>query len=270
MKVTPEDGSTPAVVFSCACHAVIVYGYAYKAISADYPGATRKLLREALGGKAHLQFVQGFAGDIRPRVLADVEQARFRGSKPGDAEKAARALSQAILSALKGPGERVQLHLAGASDRAFLPRDTPPPRERYERMRENAAAEKNEYRQAVAAYWLSRYDRGEGFARGDAWALGLIRLGTNQWVVHSSGEPCVEWRPKMSQWLAPRRIVTWGYSQEAKAYLPTESMLPEGGYEVIDSNQGRENTPAPFAKGIERAVRESLLRQLAFIQAQPD
>jgi hypothetical protein len=61
-------------------------------------------------------------------------------------------------------------------------------------------------------------------------------------------------------------IVSWGYSQEAKSYLPTEAMLPEGGYEVLESNQGRENTPAPFAPGIEQAVRDSLRRQLAFIR----
>ena len=99
---------------------------------------------------------------------------------------------------------------------------------------------------------------------------GLIRLAENQWIVYSGGEPCIEWRAKISQWLAPRRIVAWGYSQEARAYLPTETMLPEGGYEVLESNLNRESTPAPFAPGIERAVRESLLRQLAFIAAKPD
>ena len=53
----------------------------------------------------------------------------------------------------------------------------------------------------------------------------------------------------------------------AALILPIESMLPEGGYEVLESNQNRENSPAPFAPGIERAMRESLLRQLAFIQS---
>lgn len=266
MRLTPDNGGAPAVVFSCACHAVIVYGYAYTAFSADYPGATRKLLREALGGKAHAQFVQGFAGDIRPRVVADVEQNRFRKPTPADLQRAARDLSNAILAAMKTPGEKLSLDIAGAGDRPFLPRDKAPPRERFERMRANALAETNAYRLAVADYWLKRYDSSEGFARGDAWSLGLIRLAENQWIVHSGGEPCIEWRAKMAQWLAPRKIATWGYCQEARAYLPTESLLPEGGYEVLESNQGRENSPAPFAPGIERLVRESLLRQLAYIQ----
>ena len=270
MKLTPENGGPPAVVFSCACHAVIVYGYAYTAISADFPGAARRLLREALGPGSHAQFVQGFAGDIRPRALADLEGGRFRKSKPADLEQAGRALSGAALAALESPGEALSLDLAGAADHPFLPRDKPPPRERYEKMRANALAETNAYRLAVADYWLKRYDSGEGFARGDAWSLGLIRLAENQWIVHSGGEPCIAWHAKISQWLTPRNIVTWAYSQEAKSYLPTESMLPEGGYEVLESNQVRESTPAPFAPGIERAVHESLLRQLAFIQAKAE
>jgi neutral ceramidase len=267
MKLTPSSGGAPAVVFSCACHPVIVYGYAYTAISADFPGAARRVLREALGPKAHAQFAQGFAGDSRPRILGDLEGRRFRKSKPADLEEAGRGLAGAVLAALKAPGEKLSLQIAGAEDRPFLPRDKPPPRERYEKMRANALAETNAYRLAVADYWLKRYDSGEGFARGDAWSLGLIRLAEKQWIVHSGGEPCIEWRAKMSEWLAPRRIVTWGYSQEARTYLPTEAMLREGGYEVLESNLGRENSPAAFAPGIEEAVRESLRRQLAFIEA---
>jgi len=70
----------------------------------------------------------------------------------------------------------------------------------------------------------------------------------------------------MDKWLAPMKIVTWGYSQEAKSYLPTEELLPEGGYEVLESNQARASTPAPYAQGIERAIRESLRSQLRTIQ----
>ncbi len=194
MKLTPERSGVPAVVFSYACHPVIVYGYAYTALSADFPGAARRLLRESLGPKAHAQFAQGFAGNIRPRMLAAQEGGRFRKSKPADLEQAGRELSGAVLAALETPGAALSLDIAGAADRPFLPRDKPPPRERYEKMRANALADTNAYRLAVSDYWLKRYETGEGFARGDAWSLGLIRLASNQWVVYSSGEPCVEWR----------------------------------------------------------------------------
>ena len=266
MKLTPETGPS-AVVFSYACHPVIVYGYANAAISADFPGVARNAIRESVGPQTHVQFVQGFAGNIRPRVTADLEKGVFRASKPADLEKAGKDLADAVLGAIKSNGETLSLNIAAAADRPFLPRDKPPPRATYEKMREEALATTNVFHIAVSDYWLKRYDSGEGFARGDAWSLGLIRLDENQWIVHSGGEPCAEWRPKIAEWLSPLKIVTFGYSQEAKSYLPTESMLPEGGYEVLVSNQARASTPAPYAPGIEAAIRESLMRQLAFIRA---
>ena len=267
LKLTPTNAQPPAVIFSYACHPVIVYGYAYSAISADFPGATRKVLRERLGSGIHAQFVQGFAGDIRPRVVADLEQGRFRASKPADLQQVGNDLADAILAALKSPGEPLAMNFAAAADRPFLPRGEPPPREYYDKMRTNALATTNEFLLSVSDYWLKRYDSGQGFARGDAWSLGLIRLAENQWIVHSAGEPVIEWRAKIAQWLAPLNIVPFGYSQEAKSYLPIEAQLPQGGYEVLDSNRARASTPAPYTNGIESAIRDSLLAQLASIQA---
>ncbi len=266
LKLTPAEGKAPAVIFSYACHAVIAYGYEYSAISADYPGVTRSVLHEALGKEAHAQFVQGFAGDIRPRAVADLERGVFRKATPADLQKAGNDLAQSILDAMKKPGRSLSLNFFGTSDRPFLPRDKAPPRETYEKMQAEARGKNDKFHLGVSAYWLKRYDANEGFAKGDPWALGLIRLSDDQWIVHSSGEPVIEWRPKMAEWLAPLNIVTFGYSQEGRAYLPTEKLLPELGYEVLDSNVARANTPAPFAPGIERSVKDSLLRQVAFMR----
>ncbi|EEF59385.1 hypothetical protein [Pedosphaera parvula] len=264
MKLTPTNGKAPALVFSYSCHPVIVYEYAGSAISADFPGVTRNTLREKLGKDLHCQFIQGTAGDMRPRILADLQKKRFRAPKPEDLQQAGHDLADDVMATLKTSGTKLNLNLAGTMDRPFLPRDKPPGKEIYEAM---AKEEKSKYRQAVAAYWLPRYESGDGFSRGDAWPLGLIRLADNQWVVYSGGEPCAEWVPKITQWLAPRHLVVWGYSQESISYLPTEEMLAAGGYEVHESNHTRSTTPAAFAPGINEAARQSLLRQAAFIEA---
>lgn len=266
MKVSPTDGSPAAVIFSYACHPVLVYGYAFSGVSADFPGVARNAIRDALGSETHAQFVQGFAGNIRPRVVADLKNNRFRGSKLADVETAGHSLADTVLAALKADGRTLTLHFAGSVDHPFLPRGEPPPKSRYEDMHANAVATTNKWQIAFTEYWLKRYATGEGFAKGDPWALGLTRISDDMWIVHSSGEPCAEWRAKIDSWLAPLKLVTFGYS-ESNSYLPTESMLPEGGYEVLDSNQARASTPAPFAPGIEAAVRDSLVRQLAFIKA---
>ncbi len=266
MKLSPTNGVDPALVFSYACHPVIVYGYNFSAISADFPGVARNVLREKLG-KVHTQFVQGLAGDVRPRVVADLKNKRFRTSTPDDLQKAGKDLADDVLSALRKNGEILTLNIAGAGGRPFLPRDKPPAREFYENMGSDAAAKTNKFLTAVSEYWLARYDSGYGFSKGDAWPVGLIRLAENQWICYFGGEPCVEWRAKISQWLAGKKFVPWGYCQEGVGYLPTAEMLPEGGYEVSESNRARASTPAQLAPGIDDAVRESFLRQLSFIEA---
>src|SRR5262245_53363594 len=101
LKLTATDGSPPAVVFSYACHAVIAYGFEYAAISADFPGVARRVLRESLGAGAHAQFVQGFAGNIRPRSVADVEKGVFRKATPADLERTGTELAKAVLDSMK-------------------------------------------------------------------------------------------------------------------------------------------------------------------------
>lgn len=291
MKVTPTDGSSPALVFSYACHPVIVYGFAGSVISADFPGVTRNILREKLGA-AQVQFVQGTAGNVRPRVTANLENNTFRSGGTTNLYVAGRQLADDVLAALHpvsrssrrpeaqtasdagspslltpaatAAGRRLVLNLAAAADRPFLPRDNPPPRTIYENMAKDAPGE---FRRGVAAYWLARYDSGQGFAKGDPWPVGLVRLAEDEWICCFAGEPCVEWAPKVKQWLDGRNVFVWGYAQQGLTYLPTEALLPEGGYEVDECNYARAQSPARFAPGIEDAVRRSLKQQLAFIEA---
>ncbi len=265
MKVSPLDGTKPAVVFSYACHPVIVYGYAGSVISADFPGVTRNILRDKLGA-AQVQFVQGTAGNVRPRATANLTNDTFHSA--GGATillTAGTQLANDVLAAMSpSRGRSLTLHFAAAADRPFLPRDNPPPRSLYETMAKDA---QSEFRRNAAAYWLARYDSGEGFAKGDPWPVGLVRLAADEWICCFAGEPCVEWAPKVKAWLGGRNVFVWGYSQQGLTYLPTEALLPEGGYEVDECNHTRAQSPARFAPGIEAAVRQSLLRQLAFIEA---
>ena len=266
LKLTPvKSKRPPAILFSYACHPVIVYGYNYAGISADFPGVTRNVLQEALGAGAHVQFVQGVAGNVRPRVLADPEKKRFRTAKAEDCLQAGSELARDVLTALDKQGETLSLRLSAASDRPLLRRDSPPSMDTYEKL----AADKNPELQSVGNYWLARYESGEGFSKGEPWPVGLIRLSDSHWIVHMAGEPVVEWREKIAGWLAPRKVVAWGYSQESLTYLPTDELLPEGGYEVLESNRARASSPAPFAPGINETIRSSLQRQLRFIEASP-
>ncbi len=264
MKLTPTDGQPPTVVFSYACHPVIVYGSSPQGISADFPGLTRKLLREKLGAQWHFQFIQGLAGDVRPKATADLEHNRFGGTPATESlPKAANELTRDILATLEHKSKILDLNLAGQFDHPLLPKDNPPPRSNYE---ESLKAAKTKSQKAVAEYWLKRYDTGLGFSKGDPWEAGVIRLADNQWVCCLAGEPCVEWGPKITQWLAPQDVVMWGYCQESITYLPTDEMLPEYGYEVLDCNHARNSSPARFAPRLNETIRQCLLHELATIK----
>ena len=62
-------------------------GFSLAVKSADFPGVAREVLREKLGRKVHTQFVQGLAGDVRPRAVADLANNRFRAATPDDLKK---------------------------------------------------------------------------------------------------------------------------------------------------------------------------------------
>src|ERR1041385_4170927 len=114
LKLTPDHGKAPAVIFSYACHPVIVYGYAFSAISADFPGVARKTIKEGLGPGTHAQFVQGFAGNIRPRITADLENNRFRAPKPDDLQQAGKELGDQVMAAMKRSGQILKSDLGGS------------------------------------------------------------------------------------------------------------------------------------------------------------
>ncbi|MDQ6632210.1 MAG: DUF126 domain-containing protein, partial [Verrucomicrobiota bacterium] len=169
MKLTPQNKKPAALIFSYACHPVIVYGYAIAGISADFPGVTRTVLREKIGAQIHVQFVQGLAGDVRPRALADLKNNRFRTATPEDLQSAGTQLANDILAALKNKSEILSLNLAGAGDRPFLRRGQPPPKEIYEKMKAEAVAKTNQFHLAVSEFWLKNYTAQKGFAKGDPW-----------------------------------------------------------------------------------------------------
>jgi neutral ceramidase len=256
VDVVADDGGR-CVVFSYGCHAVIAYGFAYDAISADYPGAARRQIEEALGGGVHCQFVQGLAGDVRPRVLADLEQGRFRKATPADLEQAGRELAGAVVGALAGAGEPLELELraAGGWFQAVRDVDALPPLAHWQAMAER---EEELYRN-VGRYWAAFFEAGWPAVRATPWEVGLLQLTRERRIAWLAGEVVAEWGPHLRRWLDDEDLIVWGYCQDLPGYLPTDELLPEGGYEVAQSNLNCQTGPAPLAAGVNEAVRARVL-----------
>jgi hypothetical protein len=262
LRLDSPGGEPRGVLFSYACHPVTVYGCARRGISADYPGAARRELRAALGRGVHVQFFQGAAGNIRPRVAADLTALKFRPGTLADKDTVGRQLATGVLDAFKSEGRTLSLEIAAAMTRIDLARDTPPARSVYERI----AASGRDHQAAAARYWLEQYDKGGPTQKTVSWTLGVIRLAPDQWICYFSGEPVVQWVSYARQWFGDRPVVVFGYTQEAFGYLPVDEILKDGGYEVVASNLYRVGNPAPFAPGLNEAVKKGVLALVAAIE----
>lgn len=261
-----KTSSERCVLFSHGCHPVIVYGFHWTALSSDWPGRSRELLKERFGETVHFQFFQGLAGNIRPRVLADFENRRFREPVPDDLESAAREFSQDLSLSLAQEGEVLSLDIAAAQSTFVARRAAPPPREYWEESANSPDAD--EVQQELSRYWLSRYEEGAiPPNRSQPWPLGLIRFAPGFVLVHLAGEPLCEWYELFQKALPGQRIVALGYTDSAAGYLPTDALLKEGGYEVERSAPFSKTGPGKLLPGLDAAV-ESTLRQLnSFIAA---
>ncbi len=247
-----------ALVFSYGCHPVIVYGYSWDGISAGYPGATRRVLRSHLDDAVHCQFLQGLAGNVRPRILADLERGQFRKSTPDDVDAVAVELAGDVLDALGHPGDRVDLALQAAAGWVHPRRaaDQVPQLAHWQEM----AARDDELSRNVGSYWAARIGSGSALARVVPLQIGLLEIAPGQRIAWFNTEAVAEWLPALRTWLEDPSLTVWGYCQDVGTYLPTDALLPEGGYEVVDAPRSDPYGPMPLANGIDVTVRSGFER----------
>jgi neutral ceramidase len=250
-----------AILFSHACHPVMVYGFAWSSISAEWPGQARIALRQSLGQDVHCQFFQGMAGNIRPRIMADLEKGVFRKASHEDVITTGQNIARDIVSLIEKPGDSIDLKLASIISSFTVTRDEDamPPASHWE-ARLNA---EDEAPREAARYWLHRMSP-EGIPPYPTtpWPVGLIQISPNHLIVWMGGEPVAEWRDVISKALPGQSITAWGYTHDSNGYLVTDALLPEGGYEVHGtwlSNQ----SPAPLKAGLDAAGAAAFRRMYA-------
>ena len=237
------------LVFSVGCHPVIVYGYAWQAISADYPGACRRALKQRLGGKIHCQFFQGLAGNVRPRILADHTSGVFRKSNADDHINAGQKLAEDILSSISVSGEILDLQLQSRAGWVSARRD--PSKVNPLQAWQDMAKSDDELTRNVGQYWADRMEQDLSLAQVSPMEVGILRLSQKHAIAWISAEAVAEWMPLIRSINPKLNFIVWGYCQFVPTYLPTDALLAEGGYEVINANMYEVNGPGPFAQGLE-------------------
>jgi hypothetical protein len=256
LDLVSETGQ--AIVYSYGCHPVLVYGFAWNSLSADYVGVSRRELARNLGEQTHCQFIQGLAGNVRPRIVADFETNTFRKSTPGDVQRTGTVLANDVLTALKEPADEFELNLKAVASRILLAQDREqvPPLEFWRKLsRSDDELERN-----LGVYWGARLDKGLPPVNAVLFEIGLLQLADGHDIAWMGGEPMAEWQSVLRCSLQDEALTVWGYCQDVPCYLPTDSLLSEGGYEVATSRWYNKDGPAPFLVGLDTEVSRQFQR----------
>jgi len=193
-----------AVLWSYACDPV---GFpARTKVSADFPGVVRRALRDAHGAELPVLFLQGFAGDVRPR-------------ETGATTRFARRLVELVVGPLFAPFSTAQYAAwaGGLADRVVGVAKG------ALRTRRPVAPVCRRERTALSALVA-------GATAGRDVTFQRVSLDPGLHLVAVSAAPVTAYGAALRR-LCPGAVLPVGYIDSVFGYLPTAPMLGERGYE---------------------------------------
>ena len=219
---SPQDGKLVAVLFEHAAHPVIVpNGSAL--ISADYPGAAVKRVREKLGEEVITLFGQGCGGNINGFPLRTTHE---------NAEAAGQKLGDAVLAAIKTEEPIEADDLKVKSAQSFLPTHQLPSEELWEKLAEKHTEEPHRMKQLHGIKQL--LDRGAQPLprRFDAYA---VMLGDEWCLVTMPYEMFCQYELWVDENAPFEHNMTFGYTNGGRDYIAVDeawALDEKAGYEA--------------------------------------
>ncbi|GAB2779080.1 hypothetical protein GCM10027275_23260 [Rhabdobacter roseus] len=240
LKVLGAKGELKAVAFGYACHPVVLDLYQW---SGDYVGFAQLELEKAHPGTLAM-FFQGAAGDQNPLPRHTVPLARQYG----------RELAAAVERVLEDPMRPLAPTLAMAYSEVDLALAKAPTEEELTQL---ASSTSVEYYKRWANRMRTNLKKGETFQTNYPYPIQVWRLG-DQPLVSLGGEVVVEYAIKIKQLLGPGTFVM-AYSNDVMGYIPSATVLQEGGYEGATS-QMVYGLPAPWQASIEATILAEIVK----------
>lgn len=243
LAVHDADDRLQAVVCGYACHATVLSFYQW---SGDWPGFAQRAIE-----KAHPEAVgmvwAGCGADQNPLPRRQVELAQQYGQR----------LAAAVDIVLQQPMRGVAGTLAARAAEVDLPLARLPSREELgQTLKSN-----NRYEVNRARFLLEQLDRDGKLAATYPYSVQVWQLGTGPTWAFLAGEVVVDYSLRLKAELGPGTWVA-AYSNDVPAYIPSERVLREGGYEGA-SAMVYYGLPSPWAAGVENRVVGEVVRQAA-------
>ncbi len=233
IKVLDSKGNVKAIAFAYACHPTTLDGYQW---SGDYVSFAQEELEKAYPNATAL-FFQGAGADQNPLPRRSVALARQYG----------RELSAAVQRVMEEDMLPLEAKLTTAYEEIDLALADGPTDEKLSEMANSPVV----YYQRWAKRMLAKKEKGEPFARSSPYPIQVWSLGS-QSIVALGGELLVEYAIKIKQLYGERTFV-FGYSNFVMGYIPSATVLREGGYEG-ETSQMVYGQPAPWHSSIETNI----------------
>ncbi|AQG78221.1 neutral/alkaline non-lysosomal ceramidase N-terminal domain-containing protein [Spirosoma montaniterrae] len=244
LKVLDKTGRLKALTFGYACHPTVLDLYQ---CSGDYAGFAQLELEQAYPGVTAL-FFQGTAGDLNPLPRRTIPLAQQYG----------RELAAAVQRIVDEPMRLLSPTLKTAYTEIDLPFAPLP----TDAELINLMASKEGYVQRWATRMQVARKRNEPVRSSYPYPVQLWQIG-NQLLISLGGEVVVEYALEIKKRLG-HNVFVMGYSNDVMGYIPSETVLREGGYEG-DSSQMVYGLPGRWTPGLQAKILtavESLNQQL--------
>ncbi len=214
IKIVDNNNQIKAILFGYACHATVLSDYL---ISGDYPGYAQATLEEMFP-EAIALFFQGAGGDQNPLPRRE----------PQLAEQYGRELAAAVVRILKTDMRELTAELFISYPEIRIGLDNPPGEEELESI---IASDSDypAYNKQRAKVLLEKMKRGIEIPPNYPYPVQVWRIG-EQPVFALGGELLVGYAIELKR-IFGDNIFVFGYCNDVMGYVPTVTVLREGGYE---------------------------------------
>ena len=231
--IDAKSNDLMAIGFGYACHPTVLSSNEW---SGDYVGFAQIELEKEYPGVLAM-FFQCTGADQNPLPRRTVGLAKQYG----------KTLAAAVTRVLEEDMKELAPALTTNYKEIDLKLATPPTREELAKV----ATETSGYESRWAKRMIEKIDRNEKLQTSYPYPIQLWSLG-DQKIVALGGEVVIEYGIQVKKLLGEETFVL-GYSNDVMAYIPSEIVLKEGGYEG-DTSQKVYGLPAKWAEGIEKSI----------------
>ncbi len=243
LKVVNGRGNITAIAFGYACHNTVLSTYDW---SGDYAGFAQLDLEKRYKGATAL-FFQGAGADQNPLPRRSVALAQQYGNTLALAvERVLNEKMRTLSSSLNVAYTEVGLKFKNTSPTA-------------DELRAiiSEGSEVPAYLKQNAKVLLSKLEKGETLMTSYPYPVQVWKLG-DQPLIALGGELVVGYANELKR-IFGQDIFVFGYSNDVMAYIPTTTILKEGGYEGTRSPI----FTTPWASDIEKVIIQEVSRMAA-------